>query len=108
MTKFIAIAAAGILAAGSAFAGAKGDCCPATKRVANKENMMACHVSFANLNLTAEQKKKMEAAMKEHEKEGCNEKSEAKYMQQAKSILNKEQYAKFESECKKESKGKTS
>jgi ribosomal protein L3 len=38
--------------------------------------------------------------MTEHQKAGCSEASEAKYMQEAKSILTKEQYVKFKAECK--------
>jgi Spy/CpxP family protein refolding chaperone len=68
---------------------------------------MACQVSLASLNLTAEQKTKMDAAMAEHEKTGCTEASEAKYMQEAKGILTNEQYAKFEAQCKKGEKDKT-
>ena len=68
---------------------------------------MACQVSLANLNLTQEQKTKMDAVMTEHEKAGCSEASEAKYMKEAKGILTKEQYAKFKAECKKGEKEKT-
>ena len=57
-------------------------------------------VSLASLNLTPEQKTKMDAVTAEHAKAGCTEASEAKYMQEAKTILTKEQYAKFEAECK--------
>ncbi len=96
MTKLIALMAAGILATGTAFAGNAG-CC--TKQVENS-GKMACEASTADLNLTAEQKKKMEVVMSEHHKAGCSAASEAKYMQEAKGILNKEQYAKFEAECK--------
>ena len=96
MTKFIALVAAGVFAAGTMFAGEHGDC---TKKVGN-EGKMACHVSLASLDLTADQKTKMDAAMSEHEKAGCSEASEAKYMKEAKGILNKEQYAKFKAECK--------
>ncbi|MBV9009964.1 MAG: hypothetical protein JO354_12485 [Verrucomicrobia bacterium] len=97
MTKMIALVAAGMFAAGTMFAGTHGDC---TKQASNNEKM-ACQVSLANLNLTPEQKTKMEAVKAEHEKEGCSEASEAKYMEQAKGILTKKQYAKFQSECKK-------
>ena len=97
MTKLIALVAAGMFAAGTMFAGTHGDC---TKQASNKEQM-ACQVSLANLNLTPEQKSKMEAVKAEHEKEGCSEATEAKYMEQSKGILTKEQYAKFQSECKK-------
>ena len=103
MTKLIALVAAGMFAAGTMFAGSHGDC---TKEAANK-GKMACEVSLASLNLTPEQKTKMDAAMAEHMKAGCNEASEAKYTEQAKSILTKEQFTKFEAECKGHAEGKT-
>jgi Spy/CpxP family protein refolding chaperone len=103
MTKLMALVAAGCFAASSVFAGGHGDC---TKQVGN-EGKMACQVSLASLNLTPEQKTKMDAAMAEHEKAGCSEATEAKYMQEAKGILNKEQYAKFKAECKHGEKDKT-
>jgi Spy/CpxP family protein refolding chaperone len=96
MTKLIAVAAAGMLAVGTAFAGQHGEC---TKQVENK-GKMACDVSLASLNLTAEQKTKMDAAMAEHHKAGCNAASEAKYEQEAKSVLTKDQFAKFKAEEK--------
>ncbi len=103
MTKFIALVAAGVFAAGTVFAGEHGDC---TKKAGN-EAKAACTVSYANLNLTPEQKTKMEAAMAEHHKAGCNEASEGAYMKEAKGILSKEQYAKFKAECKAEKAEKT-
>lgn len=103
MTKLIALVAAGVFAAGTMFAGEHGDC---TKKVGN-EAKAACQVSLANLNLTPEQKTKMDAVMAEHEKAGCSEASEAKYMEEAKGVLNKEQYAKFKAECKHADKDKT-
>jgi Spy/CpxP family protein refolding chaperone len=102
MTKLIALITAGLFAAATMFAGEHGNC---TKQVGNEK--MACEVSLASLNLTADQKTKMQTAMEEHHKTGCNEASEAKYMQTAKSILTPEQYAKFEAQCKKSEKGKT-
>ena len=96
MTKLIAVAVAGLFVAGTMFAGEHGKC---TTKVGNKE-MAACQVSLASLNLTPEQQTKMDAAMAEHHKAGCSEESEAKYMHEAKSILTKEQYAKFKAECK--------
>jgi Spy/CpxP family protein refolding chaperone len=98
MTKLIALVAAGMLATGAVFAGAHGDC---AKKVGNKDKA-ACQVNLASLNLTAEQKTKMETAMKDHEKAGCNEASEAKYEQEAQSILNKDQFAKFKAQEKSE------
>ena len=104
MTKLIALVTAGLFTAATMFAGEHGDC---TKQVGNKSKM-ACTVSMASLNLTPDQKTKMDAAMEEHHKAGCNDASEAKYMQEAKSILTKEQFAKFKAECKgKAEKGNT-
>jgi len=103
MTKLIAVVTAGLFAAGTMFAGEHGNC---TKQVGN-EAKMACTVALASLNLTPEQKTKMDAALTEHNKAGCSEASEAKYMQDAKAILTKEQYRTFKAECKKEEKGKT-
>jgi Spy/CpxP family protein refolding chaperone len=96
MTKFIALVVAGMFAAGTLFAGEHGEC---TKKIGNTAKP-ACTVSMASLNLTADQKTKMDAAMDEHHKAGCSEASEAKYMQEAKTILNKDQFAKFKAECK--------
>jgi len=96
MTKLIALVVAGVFAAGTMFAGEHGDC---TKKVGH-EAKTACTVSFASLNLTPEQKTKMEAAMSEHHKAGCTDASEAKYMKEVEGILTPEQYAKFKAECK--------
>jgi Spy/CpxP family protein refolding chaperone len=104
MTKFIALITAGLFAVGVAFAGEHGSC---TKQVGNKENMAACQVSLASLDLTPDQKTKMDTLMTEHQKEGCTAESEAKYMKEAKRILNKEQYTKFKAECKKGEKEKS-
>jgi Spy/CpxP family protein refolding chaperone len=96
MTKLIALVTAGLFAVGTMFAGEHGDC---TKQVGNQAKA-ACAVSLASLNLTPDQKTKMDTAMEEHHKAGCSEATEAKYMQEAKSILTKEQFAKFKAECK--------
>jgi Spy/CpxP family protein refolding chaperone len=103
MTKLIALAAAGLFAAATVFAGEHGDC---TKQVGHKAKA-ACQVTLASLNLTPDQKAKMDAAMEEHHKAGCTEASEVKYMEAAKGILTPDQYAKFEAQCKKGEKGKT-
>ncbi len=102
MTKLIAVAVAGLFVAGTMFAGEHGNC---TTKAGNK--MAACQVSLASLNLTPDQKTKMEAAMAEHHKAGCSEASEATYMKEAKGILTKEQFAKFKAECKGKKEGKT-
>jgi Spy/CpxP family protein refolding chaperone len=103
MTKVIALITAGLFAAATMFAGEHGNC---TKQVGN-ETKMACEVTLASLNLTPDQKTKMNAAVEEHHKAGCTEASESKYMESAKSILTPEQYAKFEAQCKKGEKANT-
>jgi hypothetical protein len=103
MTKLIALVATGLFATGTMFAGEHGDC---SKKVGN-EAKAACQAILASLNLTADQKTKMDVALTEHEKAGCTEASEAKYMQEAKGILTNEQYTKFEAQCKKGEKDKT-
>jgi hypothetical protein len=103
MTKLIAVITAGLFAAATMFAGEHGNC---AKQVGN-EAKAACQAAMANLNLTAEQKTKMDAALEEHHKAGCTEASEAKFMEAAKSTLTAEQFAKFQAECKKGEKEKT-
>jgi len=49
----------------------------------------------------------MDAAMAEHQKAGCSQASEAKYMESAKGVLTPEQFAKFKAQCKKGEKEKT-
>src|ERR1041385_5031045 len=97
MTKLIAVVTAGLFAAGMMFAGEHGNC---TKQVGN-EAKAACQVSLASLNLTPDQKTKMDAVMAEHQKAGCSEASEAKYTKEAKAILTKEQWQQFKAERKK-------
>ena len=103
MTKLIALVAAGLFATGTMFAGEHGDC---SKKVGN-EAKAACQAAMASLNLTPEQKTKMDAALEEHHKAGCTEASETKFMEAAKSTLTAEQFAKFEAQCKKGEKDNT-
>jgi Spy/CpxP family protein refolding chaperone len=103
MTKLIAVITAGLFAVATMFAGEHGNC---AKQVGN-EAKAACQAAMASLNLTAEQKTKMDAALEEHHKAGCTEASEAKFMEAAKSTLTAEQFAKFEAQCKKGEKDKT-
>ena len=91
--KALAIVAVGAFAATSAFAGDKGHCAGMT---ASNDGKMAC-ASYANLNLTAEQKSKMDALSAECNKGGANEATMAKMDKQAQSILTKEQYASWKS-----------
>jgi len=88
---------ASAFAMGTMFAGEHGGC---VKKAGN-EQKVACTVSLANLNLTADQKTKLDAAMAEHHKAGCSEASEAKYLKDVEGILTPEQFAKFKAECSK-------
>ena len=96
----LALVAAALLTAPAAFAGDKaGDksCC--AQGVANNENK-AC-ADLTSLNLSADQKTKIEAWQAECMKDGCTKDSKHKFMQQAKGILSAEQFAKLKAECKK-------
>jgi hypothetical protein len=95
MIKLIALVAAGLFAAGTMFAGEHGDC----NMHAGNQSKMACTVALTSLNLSPEQKTRMDALISEHHKQGCNKESEAGFMEGAKGILNKEQFAKFKAEC---------
>jgi len=68
---------------------------------------MACTASFASLNLTADQKTKVDTALTEHHKIGCTEASEAKFTKDVQGILTPQQFAKFKAECNKEKSEKT-
>lgn len=97
MIKFKALAflAAGMFAAGSAFAGEKGgDCCAKT---ASNEAKAGCDMTFANLSLSQEQKTKMEQLAADCHKGGCNEATMAKMDREAEKVLSKEQYATWKS-----------
>ena len=87
--------AAGLVVAGSAFAGDKACCAQHAKN-----DKAACAASFAGLDLTAEQKSKMETLAAECDKSGCTKESMAKMDASAKEILSKEQYAAWQSVCK--------
>src|SRR3989442_14584756 len=83
MTKLIALVAAGAFAAGTMFAGEHGDCA----KKAGNEGKMACTASLASLDLTPDQKTKIETAMTEHHKAGRTEATEAKFMKECKGIV---------------------
>ncbi len=100
ISKALAIVAVGAFAATSAFAGDKGHC---AGMQASNDGKMAC-ASYANLNLTAEQKSKMDAIAAECHKGGMTEATMAKMDKEAKSILTTEQYASWKSAHKDEKK----
>jgi hypothetical protein len=86
------VAAAMLMASPAGFAGGKACCAK------NVSNQAAC-ADLASLNLTTDQKAKIEAWQTECTKAGCTKESRAKFLKQAKGILSTEQYAKLKAEC---------
>lgn len=93
--SFIALLAAGLLSTSSAFAHDKA-CCAG---MAGNNMKGACSSTFADLDLTASQKAKMEKFAAECEKGGCNEATMAKMEKGAKGVLTKEQFAAWKAAC---------
>jgi hypothetical protein len=100
-TTVSALVAAAMLIASSAFAGDKA-CC--AKGVTNTEKA-AC-ADLAALNLTPDQKAKIEAWQAECMKAGCTKESRKTFLTQAKGILSAEQFAQLKAECKKSANAK--
>jgi hypothetical protein len=97
MVKLIGTAVLAAMLIGSpVFAGGGKACCP--KSASNDKAMCT---DFASLNLTADQKSKLEAWQSECVKAGCTKESRAKFLQQAKGILSADQYAKLKGQCEK-------
>jgi len=88
-----ALIASALLAASSAFAG--GACCAGK----STDGKMNCSKAFAQMNLSPEQKSKLDAAQAECQKAGCTEESLENFMHTAKGILSPEQYAQLKTEC---------
>jgi hypothetical protein len=91
-----ALIAAAMLVASSAFAGDKACCANG----ASKADSMTC-VNLATLNLTSDQKTKIEAWQAECMKAGCTKESRKTFLKQAKGILSAEQFAQLRAQCKK-------
>jgi hypothetical protein len=91
-----ALVAAAVIIASSAFAGDKA-CC--VKGVSNTEKT-AC-ADLTALNLTPDQKTKIEAWQAECVKAGCTKESRRTFLRQAKGILSPEQFAQLKAECRK-------
>jgi len=93
-----AVVAVAMLIVSPAFAGGKA-CC--AKGASNEKAMCA---NLASLNLTPDQKSKIEAWQSECLKAGCTKESRAQFLKEAKGILSADQYAKLKAECKKSAK----
>jgi hypothetical protein len=100
MVKIIgsAVLAAALLAS-PVFAGGSA-CCE--KNASNSSKAMC--TDFASLNVTADQKSKLEAWQAECMKAGCTKASREKFMHQAKGILSADQYTKLKAQCDKSTK----
>jgi hypothetical protein len=99
MVKIIgtAVVAVTMFIASPAFAGGKGCCAK------NASNQAAC-ANLASLNLTVDQKTKIEAWQSECMKAGCTKESRGKFLKQAQGILSADQYAKLKGQCNKSGK----
>ena len=92
------LSAASLFAVSPVFAGSKaGDhgCC--AKSASHTEGV-AC-IDYASLNLTANQKSKIEAWQADCTKAGCTKESRRTFLKQAKGILSAEQYATLKAQC---------
>jgi hypothetical protein len=96
-----ALVAVAMLIASSAFAGDKA-CC--VKGVSNTDKT-AC-ADLATLNLTPDQKAKIEAWQAECVKAGCTKESRKTFLKQAKGILSPEQFAELKARCKRSANAK--
>jgi hypothetical protein len=99
MIKFkgLAFITMAVFAATSVFAGDKA-CCASHAKADGK---MCMSETYAKLNLSAEQKTKLDALHAEYDKAGCTKESMDKFMKSAEGILNKEQFATLKTECAK-------
>jgi len=89
--------AAAALAVTSAYAGDKekdGGCC-----ATEANSKMDCTQTYAKLNLSAEQKTKMDALVAKCNKDGCTKESMEAFMKSAEGVLSKEQMATLKTEC---------
>jgi hypothetical protein len=89
------LVSAGMLVASSASAGDHA-CC--AKGAANPHSM-AC-INLASLNLTPDQKTKIETWQAECMKAGCTKESRQTFLSRAKGILSPEQFSGLKAQCK--------
>src|SRR5437660_1960491 len=97
----VSVVAVAMLMTSVAFAKDKsGDmaCC-----AKNESNQQSC-ASLTSLNLSADQKSKIEAWQSECMKAGCTKESRQAFLKKAQGILSADQYAKLKTECNKSGK----
>lgn len=88
--------AAAAFAVTSAQAGNKGCCATHAKN-----DKMECSQTYAKLNLSSEQKVKLESLEAKCHKDGCTKESMDNFMKSAEGILSQEQFATLKAECAK-------
>ena len=91
-----ALVAAGMLIASSTFAGDKACCATGVSR----SGKIGC-ANLASLNLTPDQKAKIETWQAECMKAGCTRENRQTFLEQAKGILSAEQFAQLKAACEK-------
>ena len=94
-----ALVAVAMLTASSAFAGDKACCAKGV----SKADAMAC-VNLATLNLTPDQKTKIETWQAECMKAGCTKESRHSFLKQARGILSAQQFVQLKAQCQKSAK----
>src|SRR5437773_11246868 len=97
------LVAAAMLAASSTFAGDHA-CC--AKGAANAHSMKC--INLTSLNLTPDQKTKIEAWQAECMKADCTKESRQTFLSHAKGILSPQQFAELKAQCKKTANAKKS
>ncbi|MEY2490141.1 MAG: hypothetical protein QOC70_2083 [Verrucomicrobiota bacterium] len=95
--KGLAFVAVAVFAATSAYAGDKGCCASHAKN----DSKMCMSETYAKLNLSSEQKAKLDALHADYDKAGCTKESMDKFMKSAEGILSKEQFVTLKAECSK-------
>lgn len=83
------------LSAGAVFAGEKGDKACCAKGASNKA---AC-ADYEKMNLTADQKTKLEGWQADCMKAGCTKESRSAFLKKAEGILSKEQHSMLKEQC---------
>src|SRR5438874_7398473 len=92
----ITLVAAAMLAVSGALAGDQA-CCA---KGASKAQSMAC-ANLASLNLTPDQKTKIDAWQAECMKAGCTKESRQTFINHAKGILSPQEFVELKAQCKK-------
>jgi len=95
--KGLALMMVAVMAATSAYAGDKSCCASHAKG----DGKMCMSETYAKLNLSNEQKVKLDALHADYDKAGCTKESMDKFMKSAEGVLSKEQFATLKTECSK-------